>query len=306
MIESNKNVIKFNFNKFLIIIKDNLVILALIFILSGIISYYLSFSFENYFRSKTVIASSSIDINGTQTSSQSQSGLGGLFQSFSSLSQGNGNIRTIKEIALSRDFILNFIDEYSLQPILLASKDDGNRKNGDISFNLNIYDPTSQKFINSDYIDLETRKQAVFEVFSSLITIEEEPLYPILKISFDFKDSKLGTSILKKYINYLETVLESRVIMKAEKIEQNLNKVLTKKTFIDLNESITQEIYKQLIVQLYGTSDISSQFFILESPHSMDKRVSPNRPLFVILVASILTLMAVILILVIKKNDLVK
>ena len=101
MIE-NKNIVTFNLNKLLLILKDKILMILLIFLTSGSLAYFLSYSFENYYRSKSVIASSSIDINGMSSSPQGQSGLGGLFQSFTSISPGGGSIRIIKEIAFRK------------------------------------------------------------------------------------------------------------------------------------------------------------------------------------------------------------
>ena len=301
MIE-NENIVTFNLNKLLLILKDKILMILLIFLTSGSLAYFLSFSFENYYRSKSVIASSSIDINGMSTSSQGQSGLGGLFQSFTSISPGGGSIRIIKEIALSRDFILLFIKEHDLEATLIASNDDGDRSNGKIEFNDLIYSKLENKFISTDYSDQLKIDQASYEIFLELINIDEEPIYPILTLSFDFKDSVYGTKILNQYIVFLEKTLKERVITKAEMIEKQFIDLLSRKNFYDLNESITQEILKQITLKLYGNSEITSQFFILEESHSIDKRVRPNRPLFVALFSGFVTLLSIMIILFLYKE----
>lgn len=294
----------FNFNNFVMLVYKKIFQIIIVAFIAAVLSYFISYSFDNYYRSKAVIASSSIDVSGASSLSQGQGGIGSLFQSFSSFSPGSSNIRIVKEIGLSRDFILSFINEYDLKPILLASEDDSDPKNGKVNFIENIYDSKNKIFVSKEYLDKDILDTASYETFMQLINIDEQPIYPILTVTFDFIDASVGTEILNKFIIFLDNHLENRVIKRAERIEEQFLNLLSKGSFLGLNDSIANEILKQVTLQLYGGSDITSQFFILESAHSIDKRIKPNRPLVVLISGALVALIHILTLMVFHKEEL--
>ena len=248
-----------------ILLKKYKVLLASIITLSVVVSLGYAFFTTPLYRSEVVVAS---------VSAKDKSVLAGLSTQFGGLASlagvdiGGSDNTLAKQLAglESRAFIIPFLDEQQLLPILFADKWDSTKQNWAVGEN-----ETPTLLTGYEYF-----VEKVLSVSKSVKT-------GLITLSIDWEDPEKAANWANQLISAFNDYQRKLAIRDAEKSITYLNKQLEETKIASVQEAISRLIESQTEVIMLANVKQDYALQVLDPAVPMEKAHSPNKTLIVIL-----------------------
>jgi len=192
--------------------------------------------------------------------------LGGL-ASLAGVSLGGSNDQSIESIALlkSRQFALDFIDDWHLMPILFARK----------------WDPSKDRWKVSER-SVPTQDDA-YELFDRKIrTVTEDKKTSLVTLTIEWKDPKVAAAWATELVRRVNDKMRARAIAESQVTIEQLEQELAKSTVIPLQQSLSGALEMQIKRRALATARPDFAFRVIDPPFVPDEKdfVYPRRMLF--------------------------
>lgn len=218
-------------------------------------------------------------------------GLGGLTEALM-LSGGNDNLEyqdLALAVVMSMDFFEDLTRQNNFLPDLWAFESD---KEGVVNYDSNKYDQKNNKWITGVPLDAKTFEPSLEKSFNKFhknhfkISVNKEK-GGVFILSVTHPSKKISKDWLTLLIKMLNSQMQQRDIISAEKSISFLENLLKNTTIMELRLSISQLIEQQLNKLTIAKIESEYAFKVIDSPRARENHVSPSLVLFIALIALI-------------------
>jgi len=250
----------------------------------------LSLSMRNVYQTQILLSPVQSDANGLP---QGGGGLSGL-ASLAGIRVGRGDQSIVEGLAImaSREFILRFVRDLKLKPILFSDKWDANknqwRKPGGLAKIIKSAMPNSsakkdaplRNHYDSPY---EPSDEVTFRYFSNkILSIDEDKKSGLITVSvnaFKPEDAELWATELVRRIN---DTLRTTKKAEAEKSIEYLQKVSSETGLVEMQKVVFQLIEAQTKTVMLANAKEEFAFKTIDPAFYPEKKMSPKRGLMVV------------------------
>lgn len=235
--------------------------IILVAIISGILTYFSSFFYDEKYKSMIVI---------TDSKGQDFQDIGGLSSLFTGVTEGNKELTISLRQIQSSPFLIDFIKTNNL-PVNLLSDD---YVFPDLSLNSNIESLADSKMITND---LNTLKSSALRLSSKIDYTFKGAL---TEVTFESPSPIFSMIILDSLISFANDQLRTKVINESEKEVIYLNNQIAETSMQDLKRSLSEVVKDKITTISIAQSKEEYLFKVIEPASYNPSKVYPNRNLF--------------------------
>ncbi len=235
-----------------------------------------SFFMKDIYLSEALIMSSNSSSSSPFERYAPLASLGGIeLPSSSSQTRLEEAIATLK----SKEFIINFVNDYDLDKLLFASKSWDKKKNK-IILDEGIYDVSSSNWIsNFSGINGRPSDLELYEAFQTNFQVYEDLETKFYTLSFRSLSPKTSKEVLENIIFKVNENLKNKDIKSAKNSITYLKSQLNKTTSTDLKNIFYRMIADQTKTIMIAQGKEDYIFKVIDPPYLPENRSSPKRRL---------------------------
>jgi uncharacterized protein involved in exopolysaccharide biosynthesis len=202
----------------------------------------------------------------------------GSLASLAGISVGSGDSAEAIEVLKSRDLTRAFIQEHDLLPILYAKKWDAKARTWK--------DPDPER-----HPDI---RDAVRYFDRNVRTVAEDRRTRMVKLSIEWKDAKLAAAWANLLADRINQAMRARALAEAEANIAYLKTKLSAETTIELHESISEVLEREMEKLMLAQGNKDFAFHIIDHAEIAKRRSKPQRALIVVVATMVGGLLAVL------------
>lgn len=232
--------------------------------LFGIVGIVIALTSQEIYRSETLLAPASEDKGGGGLSA-----LAGQFGGLASLAGinmgGGGNTETAIATLKSRRFLIPFIHENNLLPVLFPEN----------------YDPASKTWISEDGTPPSDWK--VFKRFKgSVLNVSQDKKTGLVSLSIELPDPALSEQLVNQLPTKINTHLREEAKHETEKNLAYLKSQLAETQVLEIRESLYSLIESESKNAMLANAKEEYAFKVIDPGVVPEERIKPKRSLIVI------------------------
>lgn len=249
-------------------------LIILLPLLVGVLAAGYSATLKNIYRAEVVLAPAGEDNN---KGGGALAGLGGLASLAGISVGGGGNAEQNLAVLKSREFILQFIRENKLMPILFEKQ----------------WDAQKNTWIESDP-DKQPNEWAAFRAFLGVLVVETDKKTSMTTVAIEWTDQKIAAEWANKLVLALNHYLGQQAIARTTGNLEYLNNELMHTQIEDFRKTLFDLIAQEQKKAMLAKTQKDFAFRVLDHAIEPDKKIKPKRSLIVILASLVAFFVAVI------------
>lgn len=213
------------------------------------------------YRAEVLLAPVSEDEQGAMGAIASQ--FGGI-ASLAGINLGSGGGSTEQALATlkARSFIVPFIEEHNLMPVLFAHKWDG----------------AAKSWISKSPAEVPT-KEAAYEEFKNILVISSDKKNGLVTVAIEWKNPQQAAQWVNALVARLNRHEKQLAIKETEQSIGYLKNELTKTSVLDLQQAIYRLLEAQTKKIMFANARDQYAFKVIDPAVVPEKKVKPNKKL---------------------------
>lgn len=269
-----------------------IVLVTAIFMIAAVLY---ALSLPNIYKSEVTLSPVS-DENSLQVPGQ----LGGL-AALAGVNIGSGmssKTTLAIEVLKSRDFIGRFIDKHDLYPSLMAVKEWDSSTNK-ISFDTEVYNSETAEWTRSVSYPFKAKPSRLeaYEVFSGALTIAQDKLSGMLKLSIEHVSPFEAKRIIDLLVRDINEEMRSRDLKEANHSISYLNKQIADTNLAEARAMLYSLVEEQTKVLMLANVRTEYVFETLDPAVVAEEKSGPKRAFIVLLAVLLASLFTTLLVL---------
>jgi uncharacterized protein involved in exopolysaccharide biosynthesis len=205
----------------------------------------------------------------------------GSLASLAGISVGTGESGEAIEVLKSRDLTRAFIQEHDLLPILFSKE----------------WDAKAHTWKDPDPERHPDMRDAIRYFNRNVRTVEEDRRTRMVRLSIEWKDAKLAAEWANLLADRINQAMRARALAEAEGNIAYLKSKLSTETTIELHESISEILEREMEKLMLAQGNKDFAFHIIDHAEVAKRRSKPQRALVVVVATMAGTLLAVLFVL---------
>lgn len=191
--------------------------------------------------------------------------LGGI-ASLAGINLGTGSGNTEQSIATleARSFLVPYIEERNLMPVLFADK----------------WNKASKSWMSTSPADVPT-KEAAYEVMKSILTVNADKKRGLVTVTVDWKDPQQAAQWANELVARLNRHEKQLAIKETEQSIEFLKNELTKTSVLDLQQAIYRLLEAQTKKVMLANARDQYAFKVIDPAVALEKKFKPNKRLII-------------------------
>lgn len=239
------------------------VMIIVITLLATAGGFAVAYTMTPIFRAETLLAPVSEDEQGAMGSIASQ--FGGI-ASLAGISLGSGGSSTEQALATlkARSFILPFIEEHNLMPVLFADQ----------------WNDSAKAWISKSAGDVPT-KEAAYSKFGDMLAVTSDKKNGLVTVAVEWKEPQQAAQWVNELVTRLNRHEKQLAIKETEQSIEFLKNELTKTSVLDLQQAIYRLLEAQTKKVMLANARDQYAFKVIDPAVAPEQKIKPKKALIV-------------------------
>ncbi|GAD02770.1 Wzz/FepE/Etk N-terminal domain-containing protein [Agarivorans albus] len=238
----------------------------------------------NIYRANALLAASNQESNKLSGMASQFGGLASL--AGINLGGGGGTDQTTLaiEVLKSRQFFKEFLDKYQIKADLMAAKD-WNLVSGDLSYNAELYDVQSNKWVRqvSTPKQTEPSMQESYQVFEQVLSVSSDKETGLITIAVEHISPIVAQQWVSWLIKDINLVMKQRTLQETSANISYLKEQLDKTSVAQMQTVFYQLIEEQTKTLMLAEANDDFVFKVVDPAVIAERKVKPKRALICVL-----------------------
>lgn len=278
----------FDLREIILVLWDSRILIFAVTFLFAILSVGLALSLKNMYRSEVLLA----PVDEAKGGAARLMGQFGGLASLAGVNFGGGGDKAnlAIEILKSRDFILKFMRNHELLPIILFSKG-WDSKDNRLVLDQDAYAEAQKRWSEGG---LAFSEQEALERFYDLLKVVKSEDTGFVSVSFEFYSPYFAEEVVRRLVEDINENVRRRDVVEAEQNIKYLNQQLEQTSISEMRSIFYELIEEQTKTVMFASVRHEYAFKVIDPPLVMEKKSRPKRSLICLLITAFGAMMSAV------------